>query len=294
MNPEYERSGPQAGRSTPGPSESDFEQALRRRAEALAAQRTDELPEDWEELSPEAARRVLHELRVHQIELEMQNEELRRIQGELETSRARYFDLYDLAPVGYFTLNEEGLILEANLTAAKLLGVPRGDLVKQPLSKFILPEDQDSHYLRRKQLTEAGAPQSWELRLLRKDSEPFWARVEATIAQDADGAPVWRVVVSDITESKRAEEEKATLEAQNRQLQKLEGLGRMAGAIAHKFNNILTVVMGNLELAIGGLPKVGGPVEQLTNALRAARDASEISKLCPASAGNGESVPPLR
>ena len=69
----------------------------------------------------------------------MQNEELRRTQEELEASRARYFDLYDLAPVGYFTLSEQGLILEANLTAARLLGVARGALVKQPLSRFILP-----------------------------------------------------------------------------------------------------------------------------------------------------------
>ena len=95
---------------------------------------------------------MLHELRVHQIELEMQNEELRRTQAELEASRARYFDLYDLAPVGYFTLSEKGLILEANLTAATLLGVARGDLVKQPLPRFILPEDQDIYYLHRKQL----------------------------------------------------------------------------------------------------------------------------------------------
>jgi len=180
-------------------------QGLREQAEALANESAGELQDKPEVLPPEAARRMLHELRVHQIELEMQNEELRRVQTELEESRARYFDLYDMAPVGYFTLNEEGLILEANLTAAKLLGVPRGDLVKQPLSKFILPEDQDSHYRRRKQLLETGAPQSWELRLVRKDSEPFWARIEATIAQNADGASVWRAVVSDITENKRAE-----------------------------------------------------------------------------------------
>ena len=233
----------------------------------------------WKCYRPRSARRALHELRVHQIELEMQNEELRRTQEELEVSRARYFDLYDLAPVGYFTLSEQGLILEANLTAAKLLGVPRGALVKQPLSRFILPEDQDIHYRHRKQLLATGAPQSWELRLLRKDAAPFWARVEATTAQDADGAPVWRAVVSDITERKFAEEEKAKLEAQNRQLQKAEGLGRMAGAIAHHFNNHLTAVMGNLELAIGDLPRGAGPAEKLTDALQAAREAAEVSKL---------------
>ena len=123
------------------------------------------MPENLEVLSPEVARRALHELRVHQIELEMQNEELRRTQEELEGSRARYFDLYDLAPVGYFTLSEQGLILEANLTGAKLLGVARGALVKQPLSRFVLREDQDIYYLHRKALLETGAPQAWELRM---------------------------------------------------------------------------------------------------------------------------------
>ena len=277
MTPEPAPSNPAVHRSTDstGSAEADSGKALRERAEALAGG----IPENLEVLSPEKARRGLHELRVHQIELEMQNEELRRTQEELEVSRARYFDLYDLAPVGYFTLSEQGLILEANLTAARLLGAARATLVKQPLSRFILPGDQDIHYRHRRQLQETGAPQSWELRLLRKDSEPFWARVEATTAQDADGAAVWRVVVSDITESKRTEEEKAKLEAQNRQLQKAEGLGRMAGAIAHHFNNHLTAVMGNLELAIGDLPRGAVSAGKLTDALHAARDAAEVSKL---------------
>ena len=99
-----------------------------------------------EALSPEDARQVLHELRVHQIELEVQNEELRRAQAELEASRARYFDLYDLAPVGYFTVSEQGLILEANLTAAGLLGVPRAALVNKPLTRFIVRGDQDIYF----------------------------------------------------------------------------------------------------------------------------------------------------
>src|SRR4030042_3725035 len=82
-----------------------------------------------ESLSPEETRRLLHELSVHQIELEMQNEELRRTQQELETARARYRDLYDLAPVGYFVLSEKGSILEANLRAATLFGTPRVELL---------------------------------------------------------------------------------------------------------------------------------------------------------------------
>ena len=186
--------------------EADTRQALRKRAEALAAAKAGEMAENLEVLSPEIARRALHELRVHQIELEIQNEELRRTQEELEGSRARYFDLYDLAPVGYFTLSEQGLILEANLAAARLLGVQRGALVKQPLSRFVLPEDQDIYYLHRKALLEKGNPQSWELRMLKKDTAPFWVRMEATTAQGPDGATVCRAVMSDITETKRAEQ----------------------------------------------------------------------------------------
>jgi PAS domain S-box-containing protein len=159
-----------------------------------------------ESLSPEHSRRVLHELQTHQIVLEMQNEDLRRAQAELEASRARYFDLYDLAPVGYFSLNEKGLILEANLTAATLLGVARGDLAKQPLTRFILLEDQHIYYRHRKQRLETGAPQAYELRMVRVAATPFWALMEGIVAQDADGAPTIRVVISDITDRKRIEE----------------------------------------------------------------------------------------
>ena len=124
-------------------------------------------------LSREEVERLLHELRVHQIELEMQNEELRRAQSELEVSRARYFDLYDLAPVGYFTLSEQGMILEANLTGAGLLGVGRRDLTKQSISHYILPEDQDIYYRHRRRLLETGTPQECELRMLRAEAGPF-------------------------------------------------------------------------------------------------------------------------
>ncbi len=179
---------------------------LRQKAEALARERAVRTSEDSAALSPGEIQRVLHELRVHQIELEMQNEELRAAQAEIEASRTRYFDLFDLAPMGYCTLSEKGLILEANLTAATLLGVTRSVLVKQPISHFILKEDQDIYYLHRKRLFETGEPQECELRLVKPDGARFWVHLTATAAQTEDGAPLCRVVLSDITERKRAEE----------------------------------------------------------------------------------------
>jgi PAS domain S-box-containing protein len=158
-------------------------------------------------LTPEEIRQTLHALRVHQIELEMQNEELRRVQVELDIVRARYFDLYDLAPVGYVTISEQGLLLEANLTAAMLLGVSRGALVRQPFSRFILKEDHDIYYLHRKQLFEIGTAQSCELRMLNNEGNHFWARLDVTVSQNSESgaSPECRVVLNDINGRKQAE-----------------------------------------------------------------------------------------
>ena len=181
---------------------------MRQRAGEIAREKAARMPENEAALSPDEVRQTIHELRVHQIELEMQNEELRRAQGELEAARARYFDLYDLAPIGYFTVSEAGMILEVNLTAANMLGVARGALVKQPLTRFILPEDRDIYYRRRKLLFETGAPQVCEMRMMKKDAAPFWGQMEARLAQNAEGAPVCRAVVSDITARNRVEAER--------------------------------------------------------------------------------------
>ena len=156
-------------------------------------------------LSPEEMQHTLHELRVHQIELEMQNEELRRAQVELAASRERYFDLYDLAPVGYCTVSERGLILEANLTAAELFGVTRGELANQPWTRFIHKEDQDCYYQHRKQLFAADLPASVELRLQRKDGADFWAHLSTTTAQTTAGDTVCRMIIVDISERKKDE-----------------------------------------------------------------------------------------
>ena len=141
---------------------------LRKHAEDVVRKQAIKSPEGLDGLSLEETRQALYELRVHQIELEMQNEELRQAQLELGEARTRYFDLYDLAPVGYCTISEKGLILEANLTVATMLGLThRGALPKLPLSQYIFKEDQDIYYLHRKQLFETDEPQPCELRMVK-------------------------------------------------------------------------------------------------------------------------------
>lgn len=182
----------------------DSAQTLRRLAEEKAARLE---TRDLTARPPEEVGRLLHELRVHQIELEMQNEELRCAQQEIEASRAKYFDLYELAPVGYLTLSEKGLILEANLTLAGLLGVPRGALIKQAVSQFIQQEDQNHYYRFLKQLLDTGAPQACELRMVKKGQPFIWMHVEMRAGRDAADAPLCRMALSDISTLKHAEEE---------------------------------------------------------------------------------------
>jgi PAS domain S-box-containing protein len=180
---------------------------LRKHAEKVALLATDLEKENLKSLSLEEIQRMVHELRVHQIELEVQNEELLTIEGDLEMSRSRYFNLYDLAPVGYFTISEKGQILEANLTAATMLGANRRALIRQFITRFILREDQDIYYKHRKMLFESGEQQICELRMIKWENEIFWARMEAAETQDAEGMTFCRCVISDITRSKQVEEE---------------------------------------------------------------------------------------
>ncbi|MEI6335966.1 MAG: response regulator [Methylococcaceae bacterium] len=180
---------------------------LRRQAEKIAQASAAQSLETLKAMTPEAILRMLHELQVHQIELEMQNQELQRTHVELDAARERYFDLYDLAPVGYCTLNEQSLILEANLTAATLLGVARWILLKQPLFRFIFKDDQDIFYLHRKQLFQSGEPQTCELRMVKPDGTQFWVQLTETAVQSYNREPLCRVVLSDINERKKVEAE---------------------------------------------------------------------------------------
>jgi PAS domain S-box-containing protein len=180
--------------------------AWRARAEELVRDRF-VASRNWEQLTPEQSRQMLYELQVHQIELEMQNDELRRTQAALDLAKSRYFDLYDLAPVGYLTLSDGGTILEANLTAATMLGVERSSLVRRAITQLILPADQDIFYHCRRQLFETGLAQSCELRIRRADRSEFWAHLDSTVARDESGALLCRLAMSDISKCRLAEDE---------------------------------------------------------------------------------------
>ncbi len=181
------------------PAKPDQQSTLRSEAEELLALTPAPPSPSMEEL--------LHELRVHQIELEMQNEELQRARTALEASHDRYLNLYEFAPVGYFTLTLEGEIVETNLTAAALLGVERDNLLNRHFTNWVAPEDCDRWYLLIKSALEGEKEQkNFELRLIRGDSY-FPARLDCLPVMTDDQTTALRITLTDITESKRAEEE---------------------------------------------------------------------------------------
>lgn len=157
-------------------------------------------------LITEDVQRLIHELDTHQIELELQNQDLRQVQGQLENSYRRYAELYDFAPVAYFTVSVAGMIVEANLTAAEMLGVARGHLLGRMFSTFILPEDQDVFYLHRAKLLQTRQQQSFELRLLKRDQSVFHALIESAVSvENGDYQDRFLVMASDISVRKEAE-----------------------------------------------------------------------------------------
>ena len=147
-----------------------------------------------------------HELGVHQIELEMQAEELRESKIALEESRDKYLNLYEFAPVGYLTLTEKGIITNANLTGATLLGVERSTLIRAPVSKFITEKDSDTWHQYFVNVRQQGEKKTCILMLTRGDGFVFPARLESTRLNGSEGTARVRVVISDITDIRHAEE----------------------------------------------------------------------------------------
>jgi len=162
-------------------------------------------PEDFAAISSEEICQIVSDVLVHQVELEIQNEQLLRTQQAKTATRAQYFDLYNLAPVGYCTFNELGEIVEANIAATELLNMGRAELIGQPITRYIHFEDQEIFYHHHTQLLETGDGQTCQLRLMRRGQPPFWARLDATVALGENGGLAGRLVISDISSQKKVE-----------------------------------------------------------------------------------------
>lgn len=177
---------------------------LRRKAEEISRKSASGSREGLAHLPADETSRVVHELRVHQIELEMQNEELRRTHQELAEEHERYLDLYDFAPVGYCTLSEQGRIIKLNLTASTMLNMTRNDLIGQRITRFILDDDQHIFTRCMHHLFTTGEAQSCELSIKKSDAAQSWARLRF-VMRPHDGLPTCRVILSDINDRKMAE-----------------------------------------------------------------------------------------
>jgi PAS domain S-box-containing protein len=196
------------------PNISDDPAELRRRAEGrLRDQRKGQRSKAGDQKSEADTVRLLHELEVHQIELEMQNAELQKSRDDMEAVLERYTDLYDFAPIGYFSIDAEGLILEVNLTGAALLGVERSRLIRLRLERFVAPASRTIFRAFLEKVFAGTKDQICEVLLLKEGGGTFWTSFRATAAVSLKGARKWcRVSFGDITVRKQAEETRRRLE----------------------------------------------------------------------------------
>ncbi|MDP2647443.1 MAG: ATP-binding protein [Desulfobacterales bacterium] len=257
------------------------ESALRRRVEGKLKEAAIG-SEDLSGVPPERMTSLMHELQVHQIELKMRNDELRRIQGELEKTRDHYAHLYDFAPVGYFTVSEKEIIEEVNLTGAAMTGIEHSALIGKPFSRLILKDDQDIFYEHRQRLLKTDTCGSCEVRLVKKDGHDFYARLECMVIKtEGDGLRQIRAAVSDITDLKQAEkkikEHSEKLEKQVDFLQRMEAMGTFAGGIAHDFANLLTIIISYSNFALNAVGAENPVREDIEKIMRNAKHGLSLT-----------------
>jgi len=216
--------------------------SLRRRAEAILELQ----PENLEDLDSRKLQELVHELHVHQIELEIQNEELLITQKALTDARTRYLNLYNNAPVGYVVLDPSGLIKETNTTFADMVQLPMDAIRDKAFAEFMIPRDESIFRSRLKAFYKNPSGKQMELRFKRKDHEIFFGHLEAVMpkaAKDRRMTPSGEllITISDVTLRKK-------LEARLAQKRKMETIATLSGGIAHDYNNLLSAILGNIEL----------------------------------------------
>ncbi len=241
---------------------------MRRRAEArLREQQNRQGAQTGAQPSESDPRRLPHELEVHQVELEMQNEELLEARDKIEAMLEKYTDLYDFAPVGYLTLDVTGDILEANLAASKLLEVAPSALVNRRLGLFVSATDLSVFGVFLKHVFASKVRQRCEITLTVEGRPPLAVELEGIAFESGQAC---RLTLTDVTELKRSE-------ADHLILNKLESTGILAAGIAHDFNNLLAVILLNLELAEMLNPSVKELAQCLEDAKKSALKTKSLT-----------------
>ena len=270
---------------------------LREQAEASATRHHRESERlDLPRLASDQVHKLVHELQVHQIELEMQNEELRRVMAELEESHQHFSLLFHRAPIGYLVLDQVGLIHEVNDTFCRMVSRTRNQLVGAPFAECMAADSRGVFLARYRAFFKHPEGKHLEALFPRGQDSGFHAHLEgATLSHSLGRPPVNNIpllllAVTDITERKSAENKRLQLERQMQETQKLESLGVLAGGIAHDFNNLLTVILGNASLALDELPPTSAACDSLKAIEHTALRAAELCRQMLAYSGKGRFV----
>ncbi len=198
---------------------------------------------------------LLHELHVHQIELEIQNEELRRAQAELAGARDRFVDLYDFAPVGYFTLDAQGVVTEANLTGAAMLGEESQPLLGGYLARFIHARDRERWRRHLRHTLRNDGVQRIELVLQPRSIAPLHGQIDCLRVARADAGVVLRVTLTDITPRKLAEVDRRIA------VDAVEAREDERRSVARELHDELGQRLSALKMALASLRQFGGAAD---------------------------------